>query len=240
MTADPQAIFFDMDGTLLDWQVGMEESWRAACEAGCGDLAGLTAAQLLKAVHEKRTWFWAHPEHSVTGRMDLDRATRIIVTEAALSLGVDAPEAAARIAADYRTRRLAEMRLYEGALDTLQHFRSRGMRMALITNGAAVSQRHSVERFGLAPYFDCVIIEGEFGTGKPDERVFHHALQSCGADPARAWMIGDNLEADIATPLRLGMHTVWVDEPGAGLPADAIATPHRIVRQVRELIDGAG
>jgi putative hydrolase of the HAD superfamily len=238
MTTRPAA-FFDMDGTLLDWQVGMEESWRAACESGCGDLSGISANSLLAAVREKRDWFWAHPVHQHEGRMDLDRATRIIVTEAALSLGVDAPDAAARIASDYRKRRLAEMRLYDGALDTLEHFRSRGVRMALITNGAAGSQRHSVERFGLAPYFDCVIIEGEFGIGKPDERVFHHALQSCGASPERAWMIGDNLEADIATPVRLGMHTFWVDEAGAGLPDAAPAVPHRIVRHVRELIDNA-
>ena len=29
----PSAVFFDLDGTMLDWQAGMEESWLAACEA---------------------------------------------------------------------------------------------------------------------------------------------------------------------------------------------------------------
>jgi putative hydrolase of the HAD superfamily len=235
---EPTAIFFDMDGTLLDWQTGMEESWRAACEAGCPDLPGISTEALLEAVGHKRRWFWEHPVHRVEGRMDLDRATRIIVTEALAALGRDLPEVAARIAADYRARRYECMALYPGALDTLAHYRVRGVRMALITNGNARTQRDSVERFGLGKYFDCVIIEGEFGCGKPDERVFRHALAACAVDPELTWMVGDNLEADIATPHRLGMHTIWVDEEGAGVPADAAAKPHRVIRGVRQLLDG--
>ena len=226
-----------MDGTLLDWQAGIESSWLAACEAGCTQLGdGLTPGALYDAVREKRDWFWAHPVHQREGRMDLDRATRIIVTEAISALGINAPEAAALIAADYRARRYAEMRLYPDAIDVLTHFRERGLRMALITNGGANSQRHSVERFGLDAYFDCVIIEGEFGAGKPDERVFRHALQSCGVAPEQAWMIGDNLEADIATPVRLGMHAVWIDAAGAGHSPDTAFPPHRTIRHVGELL----
>jgi putative hydrolase of the HAD superfamily len=232
---DPKAIFFDMDGTLLDWQVGMEESWAAACDAGCADLPGIDTETLLAAVREKRTWFWDHPVHRVEGRMDLDRATRIIVTEAIAALGLDFPDVAARIAADYRARRYECMALYPGAIETLVHYRSRGLKMALITNGNARSQRGSVERFGLAPYFDCVLIEGEFGCGKPDERVFRYALTSCGVDPRDVWMVGDNIEADVVTPHALGMHTVWVDEAGAGVPVDAPVTPHRVIRAIGEL-----
>jgi putative hydrolase of the HAD superfamily len=235
---DPDAVFFDMDGTLLDRQVGMDESWMAACEAGCPRLPGIAATALYDAVRAKRDWFWAHPVHRVEGRMDLDRATRIIVTEAVASLGVDAPDVAAAIAADYRTRRDACIVLYDGAERVLDEYRRRGLKMALITNGNAISQRRSVDRFGLARYFDCILIEGEFGCGKPEERVFRHALDSCRVDPERTWMIGDNLEADIVTPHRLGMHTIWVDAESRGVPDGAPVQPHRVVRAVRELLDG--
>ena len=82
----PQAIFFDMDGTILDWQTGMEESWRIACVDGCHARDGIDAEELLDAVHARRKWFWAHPEHSVTGRLDLDAATHMIVTHALADL----------------------------------------------------------------------------------------------------------------------------------------------------------
>ena len=234
---DPQAIFFDMDGTLLDWQIGMEESWAAACEAALPQLNGLAADGLLTAIRAKRDWFWAHPVHRHEGRMDLDRASRFIVTEAMTSLGRDEPDIAAALAADYRARRDACICLYDGAIDVLDAMKQRGMKMALITNGNAISQRRSVDRFALDRYFDCIVIEGEFGVGKPDERVFRHALASCRVDPSRTWMVGDNLEADIATAHRLGMHTIWVDEAGTGVPADAAARPHRTIRAVRELLD---
>ena len=104
---------------------------------------------------------------------------------------------------------------YAGAIETLEAIRARGIPMALITNGEANNQRRSVEKHALEQYFHCIVIEGEFGVGKPDESVFRHALSAVGVTPEQTWMVGDSLEADIATPHRLGMHTVWVDETGA-------------------------
>lgn len=236
MTPDPRAIFFDLDGTILDWQTGMEKRWREACERGCAASPDLDSETLLAAVHAKRDWFWSDPVRAAEGRMDLDEASRTIVAGALASLGAPSPELAANIAADYRAARLAGLAPYPGAIDALGAVRARGIAMALITNGGAEAQRQSVDRFGLASYFDCVIIEGEFGCGKPDERVFRHALSACGVAPRDTWMIGDSLEMDIATPLRLGMHTVWVDALAAGLPDSGDVRPHRVVRSLAELM----
>jgi putative hydrolase of the HAD superfamily len=214
----------------------MEESWRIACSDGCAAGGGVDCALLLDAVHARRKWFWAHPEHSVTGRLDLDAATHMIVTHALADLQRSDDVLAARIAQDYRARRINDMAAYPGAIETLEALKSRGMKMALITNGGAVSQRQSIERFGLPRYFDCIVIEGEFGCGKPDERVFRHALESCGCEPKAAWMVGDNIHADIETPLRLGMHTVLVRD-GDAQPAPASeARPHQTVRSIAELL----
>jgi putative hydrolase of the HAD superfamily len=230
----PAAIFFDMDGTLLDWQTGMEESWAAACEAHCdGSFAPGPMHELIRA---RRTWFWSDPARAYSGRMDLDGAFREIVRQAFVDGGLDDEELACLIADDYWARRAVEIVPYPGAMEVLETVRSRGIRMALLTNGEAKNQRRSVERFGLERYFDCIVIEGEFGTGKPDERVFRHALAATGCEPARAWMVGDNLEADIETPVRLGIRAIWIDESGNGLPADAAIRPHRTIRSVTELM----
>ncbi len=233
MTSPPTAIFFDLDGTILDWQTGMEESWLASCEAHCD--GSFAPAQLHEAIRARRTWFWADPERAYAGRMDLDGASREIVRHAFADAGLSGIAIAHRIADDYRARRTAHIAPYPGAIETLASFRARGMRTALLTNGEARNQRRSVLQHRLTAYFDCIVIEGEFGAGKPDERVFRHALEAVSGRPETTWMIGDSLAADIAPAVALGMHAVWVDVEGDGLPPDAPARPHRTVRAISEL-----
>ena len=111
------------------------------------------------------------------------------------------------------------MRLFPDALDTLAHFRKQGVPLGLITNGDAGQQRDKIERHGLARFFDTILIEGEFGTGKPEEIVYRHALQALGASATTAWMVGDHLEWDVSAPQRLGVRGVWMDREGHGLPS---------------------
>ena len=234
MNPQPAAIFFDMDGTILDWQTGMEESWLASCEAHCD--GSFEPARLHEAIRARRTWFWEDPERARAGRMDLDGASREIVRRAFADGGLQGIDLAHRIAVDYRARRTAVLAPYPGAVETLEALRAQGVRLALLTNGEAANQRRSVERHGLARHFDCIVIEGEFGIGKPDERVFAHAMRALSCGPEATWMVGDSLEVDIAPALSLGMHAVWVDGAGLGLPEGAPVRPHRVVQAISELV----
>ena len=46
--------------------------------------------------------------------------------------------------------------------------------------------------------------------GKPSPAYFEAALEELDADPELAWMVGDDVEADVAGAQRLGLHTVLV------------------------------
>ncbi len=90
---------------------------------------------------------------------------------------------------------------------------------------------------------DYISIEGEFRCGKPDERVYRAALTALASEPVNTWMVGDNLEWDVAAPMRLGITGIWFDRHGTGLPADLAAglfdsarqRPDRIIRSLAEL-----
>ena len=99
------------------------------------------------------------------------------------------------------------------------------MKLALVTNGAADTQRAKVERFELTHRFDHIQIEGEHGFGKPDERAYRHAMQVLGVTASETWMIGDNLEWEVEVPQRLGIYAIWIDVHGEGLPADTPSSP---------------
>jgi putative hydrolase of the HAD superfamily len=96
-------------------------------------------------------------------------------------------------------------------------------------------QRDKIARFDLERLFDVIVIEGEFGVGKPDARVYRHALSALGTPPEAAWMVGDNLEWDVTAPMRLGLRAVWIDRNGDGLPPGHGVRPDRIIRSLAEL-----
>lgn len=235
LLAIPHAILLDLDDTILDDSGSVDSAWCTVCETAAKDVNGLHAEDLLAAIMRKRDWYWSDPERHRVGRANLRAASRGIVQEALTSLGFDLPELATTIAESYRDLRDAAILLFPGAIDTLVDLRRRGISLGLITNGSGPAQRAKIERFGLVPYFDHILIEGEFGFGKPDSEVYLAAMAALGSSPERTWMVGDNLEWEVGAPGRLGLYTVWVDRTGRGLPPEATAQPNQILRTLAEL-----
>jgi putative hydrolase of the HAD superfamily len=145
-------------------------------------------------------------------------------------------DVALQLADRFSAYRDENMRLFPDAHNVIDALRARGTRLALVTNGASEVQRAKIARFGLAHRFDHIQIEGEHEFGKPDERAYLHALRQLGADARDAWMVGDNLEWEVAAPQRLGIFGVWFDAAGKGLPRDAHITPDRIIASLSELL----
>jgi len=231
----PQVLLFDLDDTLLDFSSGSRGCWEGAC-AGVADRLPCPPAELLAMIEEVRHWYWSDPERHRIGRLDMAAARRGVVARALRRLGHDRPALAAEIAAVYTRAREAAMALRPDAKGVLDVLRQHGVRLGLVTNGTGRDQRAKIDRFGLAPYFACVVIEGEFGVGKPDERVYRHALAQLGVPPAKAAMVGDNLEWDVAAPQRLGMRGVWYDPERNGLPPECTTRPDDVIASLTELL----
>ena len=229
-----RAILLDLDDTIIDYGGSTEVSWRQACEAA-RERSGLEVDRLYTEIDRVRTWYWSDPERHREGRADLRAASCRIVEQALRDLGHDAPELARRIAHLYRDLRDQSVEIFTGAIETLDRLKHDGTRLGLVTNGTAADQRAKIERFDLARHFDHILIEGEFGCGKPDARVYQAALAALQTTPQEAWFVGDNLEWDVAAPQRAGMYAVWLDRKRNGLPTSAPTTPDRIIHSLTEL-----
>ena len=235
-TGLPRAILFDLDDTIIDDSSNVESAWLAAIEAEAASLDGLSAAGIVAAVHQVREWYWSDPDRHRIGRADLRAASAWIVGEALSRFGVQDTVLARRVAEHYRDLREGGRALFPGAIEALERVRGLGVATALLTNGPADGQRAKIVQFDLARHFDYICIEGEFGCGKPDERVYRGALKALACDPTRTWMVGDNLEWDVAAPMRLGITGIWHDRFRSGLPDDSPVRPDRIVHAISELL----
>ncbi len=236
----PRAIVFDLDDTLLKAYGRADLAWaKVARELALllGSLAPDAAAARIQA-HASE--FWADPERHRYWRQRLRESRRRIVRATFADLRAEghalADESAIRMADRFSDLRDEEMCLHAGACETLDSLRARGVRLGLLTNGAGAQQRAKLARFDLAHRFDHVQIEGEHEFGKPEERAYRHALASLSVTPADAWIVGDNLEWEVAAPQRLGIHAVWFDGEGQGLPAGSRVTPDRTIRSLAELL----
>jgi len=233
----PRAILFDLDDTILTYTAKVDSCWRTVCNRFAVEVPGLAPDRLLAEIDRVRDWYWSDPERHRRGRLDLERARQELVGIALQALGADRPDLARRIVQDFSALRDETLRPVPGALEMLRRLRRLGVRLALVSNGSGAAQRSKIDRFGLAPLFDTIVIEGEFGAGKPDERVYLYACEQLGVAPAEAWMIGDRLDWDVEAPQRLGILAIWVDKAGQGLPPSSPVRPDRIIRSVAELLE---
>jgi putative hydrolase of the HAD superfamily len=232
----PIAILLDLDDTLLDFEGPAERCWRLVCEQHAAEIDNLAAERLVQAILEQRRWFWSDPERQYQGRMNLERTREEIVHTALLRLGINEPTRASHISQAYTISRNEAVTLFPDTLDTLNRLRRLGVRMALITNGLGVDQRSKIDRFALACYFDFILVESEFGVGKPDERVYLHVLEHLKISPTDAWMVGDYLECDVAAPQKMSIRGIWMDVRRAGLSKESTVRPDRIVHIPGELL----
>lgn len=231
----PRAILFDLDDTILaagDRPMVLLEVAREFA----GELKPFTPEEIADKLEEALESFWSDPVQHKTARFGIP-AARLQVIAGVFAATESLPaDLAARFAARFADLRDQLTDLVPDARETISTLKEFGVRLALVTNGGAVTQRAKIERFALAPLFDHIQIEGEHDFGKPDERAYLHAMAALGVAPADTWMVGDNLEWEVVAPQKLGIFAIWFDGFGRGLPVHSSIKPDLIIRSLPELL----
>jgi len=123
---------------------------------------------------------------------------------------------------------------FSDALPALRELKAQGLRLGIVsdqTDGTACRAR--LDYWGMTSLFDVIALSCEVGCDKPNPRLFRVALHALGVEPHEAVMVGDNLQADVAGALALGMRSIWRRLPGQEL--DANVEPDAIIESLAEL-----
>ncbi len=254
-----QAVLFDLDDTLLWDDRSVKEAFEATCETAAR-ATGLNAGELEEAVRrEARALYESYETFPFTkmiginpfeglwapfreGEQEEFRKLEAIApeyrkaawTNGLKSLGVDDEQLGAELAEQFPAERRARPIVYEETFRLLDALKG-NYKLLLLTNGSPDLQREKLAGVPeLIPYFDHIIISGEFGEGKPAASIFKHALERLGIEPEHGIMVGDKLTTDILGANTIGMTSVWINRHGM-VRNDEIVPSHEI-KHLEELL----
>jgi putative hydrolase of the HAD superfamily len=236
VSALPSVLLLDLDDTILDESGGRGRCWEETCLEAARRNPSVDVDRLRVELARVRNEFWAGPERHQRWRVRLADAYGEIVGDSLAAVGVDDRELGRELGVLHHEWRQHAIVPLEGAIETLHELRRRGVTLGLITNGGSEGQRWKIERFALAGHFAYIGIEGEVGHGKPHRVAYETALSALGASASDCWMVGDNLEWDVAGAQAVGIRGIWLDRAGGGVPDGAIR-PDAVVRSIAELLE---
>ena len=155
----PRAILFDLDDTILVAFGRAQSQWQRTIAAFTDRLGPIEATVIAAAIQAASTELWADPARHKYWRHRIGDARRRIVATAFAALaaaGHPVPsEAVGDALADaYNALHDEELSMFPDAHETLDRLKELGIKLALITNGAAEPQRAKVVRFALEQRFD--------------------------------------------------------------------------------------
>jgi len=238
---DLELVLFDLDDTLHD------DTY--ACHSAAEEVArevaaerGIDALALKSAYITEADGFW-HRLTAADLNVKLARIRASMWQTALERVGVSDVDLAQRSADRYYAYRLRYFALFPGAMDVLRMLRERRMKLGIVTNGLSETHREKIALLQISEFFDAIFLSDEVGMLKPDPLLFAHACRTLGGAPARAAMVGDRYDRDIAGAQQAGLYTIWLNVRSEPLPAGARppdATCSSIAEAGRILLAPAG
>ena len=143
----------------------------------------------------------------------------------------------------YRNHRPDALHYADGVKEVLDRLVERGIRMAVVTDGRAGTQRRKIEALGLDSYVapDLIFISEETGHDKKDKEAFAAVVRRL--PEARSFVyVGDNPEKDFYWPNLLGWTTLQTpphsDNVHSGAaPLSPLHSPKTVLTHFSEILD---
>jgi putative hydrolase of the HAD superfamily len=223
------AVYFDIDGTLLDHD-------RASLLAlPCGverARPALDPGARADAEAEWRRLEELHYGEYLLGTISLGEQRRRRVAGLLQHLGATPRDSIALdswfacFLEDYRR----SWSLFDDAEPVLRAL-LRQRRMGVITNADATLQQAKLAGVGIAPLLPAVVASSEAGVAKPDPEIFRLACRRAQLAPAEVAYVGDRLETDARGAAAAGLLGIWLNRDPAVESVDDVPT----IRSLSEL-----
>ncbi|WP_123041340.1 HAD family hydrolase [Cohnella candidum] len=213
----PEAVIFDLDGTLFQTETLLETVHR----------------RVFETLRNERLYTEATPPiDKLLGSLGmlLEDIWKRVMPEGS----PQAHERANVLLLQYELEELSRGRgsLYPGVPETLAALRRRGIRLFIASNGLELYVKGVPEIKGIAELFEGTYSAGEFGTASKVELV-RRLTDTFGV--RSAWMVGDR-SSDVEAGLKNGLSVVGCDYAGFRREGELDGS-HAVIRSFPELLD---
>lgn len=150
------------------------------------------------------------------------------------------PELAEELIKEYRQLNVAMhddlVVEYDGVAETLRLLKARGLKMAIVSTKRCETIRHGLDLMGVSDIFEVMVGFEEVENPKPDPEPLLLALEQLDAKPEEALMIGDNSH-DIEGGKNAGVRTAGVAWAAKGEEFLASYNPDYMLQHISDLLE---
>ena len=194
LTHKPQALLFDLDGTLADTIPQLAKAARRTAEA-----LGIAVPSLETTKGYVGNGIQLLLSRIICGRFE---ATTLDVAPELLK------KAREYFNVFYTEGLKEDYALYPHVVETLSYGREHGIKLAVVTNKPQMFAKPLLEHMGIAPYFDYILGGEVLDVKKPEVEPLLFVLDKLKVATSEAVMVGDSAN-DMLPALKLNMTSVF-------------------------------
>jgi pyrophosphatase PpaX len=207
-----KAILWDLDGTLLDSNDVIAESWRYTVMHYAG--RDVSDEEIRRTYGEMLidSMFWMLPEADPYEALDFYRKYQ-------------------------RTIFLDRIKLFNGAEEVLRLLNKAGYKNAIVTSRLKTSTYRAMDKYGLAELFDAILTADDTDKFKPDPEPIYMILDMIGCKIDESIFIGDTTQ-DMEAGKNAGIFTVlvdWSDALPPGKLRDEAPAPDLVIEKLMDI-----
>ncbi|MFD2705267.1 HAD family hydrolase [Salibacterium lacus] len=201
-------IFFDIDGTLLDYDYAEREGILDFFRAH-NSFFSFTEHQSIELWKQlSREYF----EKFLANELVFQEQKRLRMINLFKMAEIDLSDQEADEKFEmYLSFYQKNWKAYADVMEALNQLKQSGYTLGVISNGDYEQQIEKLQHMGIEEYFNCVITSSEIGAAKPDKAIFEEACAHANRQVKDCYYVGDRLDTDALGSKKAGMRGVWIN-----------------------------
>lgn len=225
-----KAIFFDLDNTLLNFELCERQAILGAL-ADCAislDLHEISETVFLEVFETYNSQYWRQRDILSPSEI-IETSYQSTLTQ--LNIKTDKiSQLSQSFWHNFNHSAVTEPDVYE-----VLNFLSSRYRLAVITNGFVSAQLARMQAAGIEHFFEEVVVSEAIGFAKPSPEIFYYALSKLNLTPAQVLYIGDSLNHDYTGAIQVNIDFCYYNRKNQVLPQEVQSK--FIINQLLKLLE---